>query len=172
MKEILDSLQRAVDSENWYGALIIALCIPDICSKLEYPTHYSRERYSNWFKKYMPEGYADHLSGNDGYALRCSYLHEGNSDIEEQSVREVINKFSFSPKGSHLISFSGMKANSADDGKNICHLSVQSFCADMVEAGEHWLHDVGSNKDVQSRMHKMLEIKEENSLFGGAVRIR
>lgn len=65
MKEILLSLQQSVDDKNWYGALIIALTIPDICSKLENPKENTNKRYPKWFDKYINLNYKKHLSGND-----------------------------------------------------------------------------------------------------------
>ncbi len=44
------------------------------------------------------------LSGNDCYALRCAYLHEGSDNISQQNAKEVVDKFHFivAPKGSTI----------------------------------------------------------------------
>lgn len=172
MKEILLSLQQSVDDKNWYGALIIALTIPDICSKLENPKENTNKRYPKWFDKYINLNYKKHLSGNDCYALRCSYLHQGSHIIEGQPISEVISKFSFSPEGSHLCSFINIETGSKDDGKNICHLSVKSFCEDLISSSENWLTDIESNNDIQSRISEMLKINIVNKLYGSTILIK
>jgi len=171
MKEILASLQLSVDNKNWYGALLIALSIPDICSKLENPELYTNKRYPDWFDKYKDDNYKSHLTGRDCYALRCSYLHEGSHIIEGQTIREIISKFSFSPEGIHLCSFKNIYVGSKDDGKNICHLSVKNFCEDMIRFATKWLTVIESNKDIQNRINEMLKINDTNELYGGAIKL-
>lgn len=168
MNDILSALQLSVESKNWYGALIIALTIPDICFKIENSELPTNKRYPAWFDKYKYEKYNDHLTGRDCYALRCSYLHEGSHIIEGQSIREDINKFSFSPKGIHLISFKGISVGSKEYGKNICHLAVKSFCEDMIRFAENWLADIQSIEEIQIKMNEMIIIKNKNVLYGGA----
>ena len=58
MKTFIGSIRLAVANENWYGALIIALILPDICGKIEFsdkkPTN---ERYPEWYDKYVRHKY-------------------------------------------------------------------------------------------------------------------
>ena len=84
---------------------MVALTLPDIAGKIEYPISSSRVRYSSWFNKYVGERYKSRigarneehtfLSGNDCYALRCAYLHEGVTDISGQKSRDVLDDFIF-----------------------------------------------------------------------------
>ena len=165
MKEVLLALENAIKSENWYGALIIALVIPDICSKLETPSEVTNKRYPAWFDAYKDASYNKHLSGFDCYALRCAYLHEGVSVTEDQSIKEKIDSFSFSPGGCHLISMSNFNG----DKKSSCHLSVKKFCEDMKNSAEKWLQNIQSNQEILNRIKGMIKIQVRNEFHDGGV---
>jgi len=53
MKTFIGSIRLSVANENWYGALIISLILPDICGKIEFPNKSTGKRYSEWFDKYV-----------------------------------------------------------------------------------------------------------------------
>lgn len=95
MEKILQSIEYALQNENWYAAITVALIIPDICGKFEDSKKSSSKRYPEWFEKHLSQKYKGYLSGNDCYALRCSFLHEGSDEITHQRVREVLDYFVF-----------------------------------------------------------------------------
>lgn len=171
MKNYVESIRKSIENENWYSALAMSLIMPDICSKLDFPEKYSSERYPEWFNTYSSIDYRNHLSGKDCYALRCSLIHEGQTDIELQSAREKINYFSFTPKGSHLISMSNNNFGSTDDGKHIILMSVYQFSIDMTKFCENWLVIAENNNEIKSRMDVQLQIKDNHSFYGGGIRI-
>src|SRR4030066_211862 len=95
MKNILKSIENSLQNKNWYSALILSLILPDICGKLENTSKSSSERYPEWFDKYLGKKYNGFLSGNNCYALRCSFLHEGSGNIEKQRAKENLDHFVF-----------------------------------------------------------------------------
>lgn len=170
MKNIINSIKNSLQNKNWYSALILSLIIPDICGKLEGQL-ISSERYSTWFDRYLKE-YKNFLSGNDCYALRCSYLHEGSDNIENQRAKDVLDYFVFIPNGSHRTKISNCYfGNSKYDGKEILQLSVNNFCQDMIEAVEKWLTEVASNQNIQKNITEMLEIYEGGFSIDNKLRI-
>ncbi|MCK4089647.1 hypothetical protein HCY66_06050 [Acinetobacter radioresistens] len=60
MQNFIEALEKCVQTENWYGALFIALTLPDICGKIEFP-EFRRPgpRYEAWFDKYLSKFYCD-----------------------------------------------------------------------------------------------------------------
>jgi hypothetical protein len=38
MKRFSDAVRASVEQRNWYGALALALTMPDVCGRLESPT--------------------------------------------------------------------------------------------------------------------------------------
>jgi len=83
MKRFTSSIRKSIDTKNWYGALMTALTLPDICGKLETPNENSKARSVRWLRTWIEPHYTDDelnhvfLSAEDCYALRCSFLHEG-----------------------------------------------------------------------------------------------
>jgi hypothetical protein len=135
--------------------------LPDICGKLQFPEKCSRERYTNWFNKYLRGKYTSKigpkrikhtfLSGSDCYALRCALLHEGVGDISAQKAQSVLSRFHFvfPPQGGmiHWNQFN-----------NVLQLQVDIFCKDLCEGVKVWLDDVGNDETIKSRMENILKI--------------
>ena len=129
MENLIKALESTLESNNWYGALFIALSIPDICGRLETPEESIRTRYERWFERYMLSKYSKpigpeqtphtFLSSSDCYALRCALLHEGRDVIKDQRAREMLRRFHFiepPPKGGriHLNQFNDVLMLQAD----------------------------------------------------------
>ncbi len=158
MNNFINAIRKALVGKNWYGALTVALILPDICGSLENPQNKSQIRYIEWFDKYLKEEYthevgANHtlhnfLSGEDCYALRCSFLHEGSDTISHQRVRIALNNFYF-------ISDKNLHRNQSN---STLQLSVQIFCEEMCTATEKWLKDVSNNNDITMRLSELIVI--------------
>jgi hypothetical protein len=106
MDEFVEAIDLSIAASNWYGALFIALSLPDICGRIDSPSETSsKRRYAAWFEKYVQPKYTRSvgaereetvfLCGNDCYALRCAYLHEGSDDISAQLAKTAVEKFHF-----------------------------------------------------------------------------
>lgn len=99
MDQFINAIRTSLENNNWYGALFTTLALPDVCGKIQHPDQYSSTRYPNWFNEYVLERYTvfvgpdkekrEFLTGNDCYALRCAYLHEGISDTTKQRARSL-----------------------------------------------------------------------------------
>ena len=92
----INEIRRALNLELYNCALALALTLPDICGKVEFPNENKNSRYKSWFRKYAEPlftGPAIVLPGNEivddtiftneeCWALRCSVLHAGNYDVK------------------------------------------------------------------------------------------
>lgn len=121
-------IRKALELELYNCALIVALTLPDICGKVEYPFENKANcRYKCWFDKYaMPlftvtattlprnemVGYT-FFTSEECWALRCSVLHAGNYNIEKVDLANV--------------SFHAHKRN----GENYSHYVRDSYSADF-----------------------------------------
>lgn len=95
--KIISEIEVDVKNECFISALALALTLPDICGKAEFPKDKESIRYKNWYDTYIglsikpsdPYG-ADmpYLSGEVVYKLRCSLLHQGTPNIEGSQIRE------------------------------------------------------------------------------------
>jgi hypothetical protein len=170
MKRILDSIKKSLENENWYSSLVMALIVPDICGKLEDDNKRSSKRYPEWFEKYLGNKYTNFLSGNDCYALRCSFLHEGSGDTEKQKAKEVLDHIVFIPRGGHCNMLSDCYfGDSKYDGKSILQLSTFQFCQDIIDATNKWLNDVRDNETIQKNITELLDIREGGFNIGNVI---
>ena len=161
MNRFTDSIRKSLKAEDWYGALSTALTLPDVCGRLEDPTLGSKVRYVKWFKKWIQPQYTkevgankqEHtfLRGEDCYALRCSYLHEGGGNIEDQKAKIALENFHFitPPKSGSV------HCNQSD---NMLQLQVDIFCQQIADAIDTWSESVSEDQDIQSRIKNLLII--------------
>lgn len=175
MNNFIHSIQLSIEQKNWYGALTLALTMPDICGKLEFPKQHTNKRYINWFEKYLGNIYKTtihgevhvFLSGRDAYALRCSYLHGGEADITKQKQQEILDGFVFLASNDPL-----KKPSHCNRINEILQLDTQVFCEDIVEGVKKWIEDNKHKESIQSAASSMLEIHLNGvTLYGGSVRI-
>lgn len=161
MKRFTASIRKSVNSGDWYGALSTALTLPDVCGRLEDPNQASKARYVAWFKLWMQPHYTQRvgadrrehifLHGEDCYALRCSYLHEGGSNIEEQRAQKALEDFHF------ITPIGGMYVH-CNQVNNMLQLQVDVFCLQIADAVDAWMEHVKDDEDIQTRLSSLLII--------------
>lgn len=102
--KLVNDMRSALNAECYFAALAIALMLPDICGKAEYPKMKNgKERYIKWYdenigeydkcpKQNENEPVMPHLTGEIVYQLRCCFLHEGNPMIEAGKIKQEENE--------------------------------------------------------------------------------
>ena len=154
MKNLLDALRRCVHDKNWYGAITIALTLPDICGSIDAPgRNNSKRRSVAWFDRYVANAYqielngdrAIFMTGRDCYALRCAALHQGTFDVSDHRARDVVDKFIF--HHSELIRIHNAKQS---QGKKLV-IDITTFCLDIAAGVEAWEVDVACDQDDRRR---------------------
>jgi len=169
MKNLVSSVERALEQENWYAALFMALAFPDLCGNIQYPALPSKERYIKWFDEYLSNEYTREvgptrekhvfLSGEDCYALRCSLLHEGRDIVSPQRCRKALDSFLFITSGAHCNYFTV-------NGHTFLQLNVRKFCGDVCASVQTWLIDVANDNTIQKRLSETIEIKASSDRYG------
>ena len=98
--KIVDDISRSLENECYLAALALALTLPDICGKAEYPhEESSKKRYIQWYddnigitekppKAAKSDTEMPYLSGEVVYSLRCQFLHQGTPTIETKKIKE------------------------------------------------------------------------------------
>lgn len=163
MEKLINSVKLSIETKNWYGGLTLALTLPDIAGKIEFPNLSSSKRYSQWYENYMIDKYKSNigpdrvehifLSGNDCYSLRCSYLHEGKSEISGQTARDILEDFEFVVPPE----FSIIHKNQMN---NKLQLQVNIFCEDVINSIDEWLIDISEDEIKQSKLSNFLKVQE------------
>ena len=107
--KLIEEINKALENELYFSALSLALTLPDICGKAEYPDKGSTSRYQLWYDEYIGQ-YENptfsekdidedldnnikeellktknmpYLSGEVVYNFRCSLFHQGNPNLDE-----------------------------------------------------------------------------------------
>lgn len=177
MKHLTESITKSIETNNWYSAIAVALTIPDICSKINDGTKTNRKKYAKWFDDYVGENYKTNysqnqlemvrkysteqdyqnllkgtlLSGNDCYALRCAYLHEGTGKIITQRAREILDEIKFVEPNDQM-NMNGSIIN------NKLVLHIDEFCYHILLGIEKWNSQLN---DVQTeRLNSFLKVKD------------
>jgi hypothetical protein len=165
MESLTHALKSSLEQHNWYASVILALTLPDICGKIEFPDEYSGARYKKWCKKYLEPKYTRQigpkrmgsihtfLSGDDCYALRCALLHEGSDDITEQRARESLDRFHFTapPKSGSM---------HCNQKGAVLQLQVDAFAQDIISSISEWLTDIEADTEKQQKIEKLVKIYE------------
>lgn len=185
VQEFVDSVRHSLASKNWFGALFMALALPDICGVLTEGEIVSvGVRYKNWFSKYLKIKY----DPANEYESRLAYANDfplGElSEAEIQSLKQTPVKhasvlnftaadcYGFRCKALHQglaqrsndpstrIQFSPTRGTTIHrsfiDGK--WWLSIEVFCEDVCQAVEKWLVDVADDTVIQGRLAELMTI--------------
>lgn len=176
MRNIISGLEKSIKEENWYSALFILVTIPDMCAKAEYPNNNKvGVRYRNWITSnfyQVNQIYENHLCSDDFYALRCSVLHEGNTNIEGQSAHKRVKHIGLLGDGTHLLTFGSINVGSELDGKRLLYMSVKQLAIDMIKAYNYWYDKVKEKDSVIDSFKNEVSITDQKRIGNNAISIK
>lgn len=151
-----NAIRHSLRSKNWFGALFLALAMPDICGALESPKDQVGARYRNWFDRYLSSNYVPELfSAHDCYYLRCAALHQGLTEHPKAQNKEVV--FITPPLGGHVFHLNFIES---PDGEFTLQLQIDIFCEQVCSAVERWKRDVADKSEIQARIAELLEFQD------------
>ena len=97
VNRIVDEVTACINSECFVAALALALTLPDICGKAEFPNDSVGQRYIQWYDKHIGQYEKPNLKGADDmpypsgevvYSLRNSMLHQGTPNVDSAKIKE------------------------------------------------------------------------------------
>jgi hypothetical protein len=157
----VDAIRHSLRSRNWFGALFLALAMPDICGALESPNDAVGVRYRRWFERYLASEYVPELfSGDDCYFLRCAALHQGLSEHPKSQNKQVV--FITPPPGGHVFHSNFIES---PDETFVLQLQIDVFCEQVAAGVERWKQDVADEMDIQARIGELLEFQDPTQSF-------
>ena len=139
----ISEIHRALELDLYNCALALALTLPDICGKVEFPNENDSKAYKEWFKKYaeplftfpttvLPGGEIINytcFTNEECWALRCAVLHAGNYDVK----RIPLSKVSFHAHKRDGKNYSHMVRNTQD-----ADFDVIDICQKICNAAEQY----------------------------------
>lgn len=187
MNQLLLSIEESLAKENWFGALFIAISLPDICGATENAVQGNGDRYRDWFNRYLKPRY-DSENIYDQMVIVLPELLQGLSpEMEAQwkqqappvaftaqdcwSLRNAclhegvdenrLRKFKLTPP----IKGGGPVHMNSKNGT--IQLDVFILCNDIVSAVRRWIDDMQQKPDVAAKLEKMITI--DKSSFSGII---
>jgi hypothetical protein len=155
MKRFTDAIRKSVQDENWFAALFLALCLPDICGSLETPEENVGARYKRWFSSNLAIKYEPMFSASDCYYFRCSCLHQG-LETHANLTHERIH-FIPPPPRNNIVHLNKLN--------NVLQMQIDIFCGDIADAVDDWYESVAKNdKTILSRIESLIKIHGIESL--------
>ncbi|HBQ0480744.1 MULTISPECIES: hypothetical protein [Klebsiella] len=190
MNQLLTSIEESLEKENWFGALFIAISLPDICGATENVVHGNGARYKDWFNRYLKPRYnADNI-----YEQMLITSPESLQGLPQ----EIVNKWK---QQAPMVAFTAEDCWSL---RNAClhegvdenrlrtfritppskvggtmhmnningtlQLDILNLCKDIVSAVRQWIDDMQQKPDVVAKLEKMITI--DRSTFKGIVYFR
>lgn len=172
MLEKIKAIRKALQDENPYVALALALTLPDICGQIEYPWKKVGERYKDWFdNNVLPQYYKVNnelefpFDGKVCYQLRCSYLHSGNSDVEK-----YIDTFELAYNKDTVAKFFNSYSIEKDKTTRMT-LDVNGLCYFLCLAAERY-YETTTQKEIFGQYSICItcnDDKDFNCLFNSAI---
>ena len=177
MKEIIKSIEIALENKNWYVALFSCLCVPDICGRIDSPNEGSEKRYVIWFNKYVRKNYVRpkvpslpqmpkelieimdqpfFLRGDDCYALRCAYLHEGRDIIKDQRIIQKMGKIFEDFK--FTIPSNGTGRSHCNWINGTLQLRIDKFCKDILNGVKECLEEIEKDSSKENQLKDLMKL--------------
>lgn len=154
ISEMIKEIRIALQHELYIIVLAAALTLPDICGQAEYRQDKKvKSRYTKWLQVYAASrkfgehqnGLIDSLTANDIYKLRCSFLHQGSSNIDTLEYFELVKIDSY--KASQFQIFSERKLCDDDrkPGSRIISVNIVTLCELLCNSAEEY-YDTNKGK--------------------------
>ena len=154
MENLFEQIRKGLDNNLYYISLLAILAIPDICGAIDSENgKATKDKYIQWFDKYVAGKYHGFLNGEDCYYFKCSFLHQGNSKNPKSNYSRVLF---VEPTATTNV----FHCNIFNDALNI---NVRIFCSDIAEGVREWLAEV-ENTDLYKKNYGKFMMRHPNGL--------
>lgn len=159
---IIKEIDSSLVNENFLAALALALTLPDICGKAEFPNEGNGSRYIKWFDNYVgkyekpdmldeknPSNVVNeampYMSGEIVYSLRNCFLHQGTPNIQKEKIREPrcqVTRFTLTI-ASAINGGSSSVANNCfmDSERRTLEINIVNLCCKLCLTAKSYFED-------------------------------
>ncbi len=153
MEDILNTIERCLINEEYFGALFLTLVLPDICAALKSSNgKTSPLKYKNWYDQNIP--IQNGFKGEDAYRLRCRVLHQGTMNNREPMSG---NSGSFSHFIFTLPNDQNIMTN-ANNLNGMINLDLSSYCKTVLIKASEWIEVNKELEPVRSNLEGVVRV--------------
>lgn len=161
LDDYLSHIYVAGKPDSWYAALALSLALPDICGAIEYPPSEVWKRYGDWCTKFVTPR-DPNLTGPDLYVLRCSFLHTGTAEIQNQEAYKYARIGRIHLTQSDAVSSVGIrKMTVSPNVRGRYSLPVGDLCEQIVGGAGTWQRGIQGDAGKLAELAKLLEIHDK-----------
>ncbi len=148
-------MEKALEADCYFAALALALTLPDICGKAQYPNKGPGARYIAWYDEHVgvsekspfDEPPMPYLSGEVVYSIRNCLLHQGTPNIEVEKIKEdryKIDQFVLLIESKKPFDTYGDTAGIQNGSIRSYHVNVRRLCFILCSCAKGYYN---ANKD-------------------------
>jgi hypothetical protein len=159
---LLGEIERALQAQLYYLALMLTLALPDICAALgSQDGRSSSKLYKNWYDANMATKFT-RLTGDDCYSLRCGVVHQGQFGVAgAQYARVVFALPTVSPKTTIRNGIINCR-----DGQVYIY-SVEDFCHNVIEIVRTWFATNKDDPTIKANIPRLVRVTRLRDGFPG-----
>ncbi len=153
----LEQIEKCVEQEFYYVAIMACLTIPDIAGAIDTDAgEATKPQYKDWFDEYAAQKYQSfgehHLTGEICWSLRCSMLHQGK--VQHKTLKQKYTDVIFCqfPQVQSSVNPLLLTEN------KILLIEPKTFCTNMVDAAYDWLDKVHVDKLFQKNIQRFISL--------------
>jgi len=147
-------IERALDNQLYYLAIIVCLMMPDVCAALEAENGRSSENlYKAWYLKHA-KAQAGGVEPDECYSLRCGGAHQGRMEIKKGFAQRAI----FTIRSSKY-KVDGITMKSGDQSAYV--FDAERWCRRWIAAVRVWQETVKDNPTVKRNSQNMLQLRPD-----------
>lgn len=154
---IIKDINCALDNKAYFAALCLALTLPDICGKAEFPNETNtKKRYIGWHDEYigkfekrpkMDDNHPEmpYLSVEVVFSLRNFLLHQGTPNIDINRIQEEackIDNFELLVEEKNEFDiYADSSAYCHNSGKRTYRVSIRRLCCILCWVAEPYYQE-------------------------------
>lgn len=151
METVLGEIERALNAELYYLAVVLALTLPDMCAALESDDgRTTPDKYKAWYDANLA-GDLGWLTAADCYSIRCGVVHQGRLGFPGKQFARVI----FSVPTPQKNIFHNNVINDA------LQFDVVLFTRTIVNAVRGWMKLSAANPNVQVNLPNLIQYRPQ-----------
>jgi len=152
----LREIEKALEAELFYAAIMMSLALPGICAALESRRLYSgRDEYKKWYREHLTKTFP-FMTDEVAYSLRCGVVHLGNLHLKAKGASETRAIFTLPTVGRNVIHNSSMRGTAEGD---MVQFDAAMFCRDIIAVVRTWCEQKADDPVIRANLPSLLQVR-------------